>query len=180
MSCIFGHTCATSLRLTNHTTYRNWTHDIRAMDASDRTNIFRWSPYNNRLTRRGGSVTSFNEANWGAFVWPNARSWPRGGGRRGRGITFCIRWAAWASRPTSSSTTGSKKLAFWCKMNIHEARKTRKLSSLSSPRRQVEKGRACRRWTRNSLLRTIKPFSAESPAALDRGIDICVAVHCRA
>ena len=55
-----------------------------------------------------------------------------------------------------------------------------KLSSLSPPRRRVEKGRDWHRWTRNSLLRTIKPFLAEFPAALDHGIDICVAVHvCR-
>ena len=59
-------------------------------------------------------------------------------------------------------------------------RKMSKLSSLSPPRRRVEKGRDWHRWTRNSLLRTIKPFLAEFPAALDHGIDICVAVHvCR-
>ena len=38
-------------------------------------------------------------------------------------IRFCIRCAAFGSRPTSGSTAGSKKLGFWCKMNIHEARK---------------------------------------------------------
>ena len=149
-------------------------------------------------------MTSFNEAKWGAFAWPNARSRPRAGGCRGRIIRFCIDCAASGSRPASGSTAGSKKLGFWGKMNIHEAvlmrrtgarspgrtrgrgrrpsgvpggelsilqtgtvfergrrrvrprgrknwrfwgkmniheaRKTRKLSSLSSPRRQVEKG----------------------------------------
>ena len=64
---------------------------------------------------------NINEARnyWGAFSWPNGRSRPRGGRRRGRGIRFYIRWAASGSRPASSSTTGSKKLGFWC--NIHEA-----------------------------------------------------------
>ena len=36
-------------------------------------------------------------------AWPNGRSTPRGDGRRGREIKFCIRRAALASRPTSSS-----------------------------------------------------------------------------
>ena len=56
--------------------------------------------------------------------------------------------------------------------------KMSRLWSLRQPRRRVERGRACRRWTSNSLLRVVRSFSAESPAALDRGIDVRVAVHC--
>ena len=85
-------------------------------------------------------MTSFNEANWGAFVWPNAGSWPRGGGRRGRGITFCIDCAASGSRPTSGSTAGSKKLAFWGKMNINEAVLMRRIGA-RSPGRTRGRGR---------------------------------------
>ena len=100
--------------------------------------------------------------NWGAFAWPNGRSRPRGGwrrggelvlsstagskkrgfwckinihearklgggggrlfgrkGGRGRRIRFCMQCAAFGSRPASGSTAGSKKLGFWCKINIH-------------------------------------------------------------
>ena len=50
-----------------------------------------------------------NAKTWGAFVWTNGRSRPRAGGCRGRRICFCIRCAAFGSRPASGSTAGSKK-----------------------------------------------------------------------
>ena len=53
-----------------------------------------------------------NEAKRGPLVWPNARSGPRAGGRRGRGIRFCTTCAASGSRPASGSTAGSKKPRF--------------------------------------------------------------------
>ena len=55
---------------------------------------------------------------WGAFAWPNGRSRPRGGRRRGRGIRFYIRWAASGIASGVEFDRGIEKTGF---LNIHEA-----------------------------------------------------------
>ena len=50
-----------------------------------------------------------NTKTWGRSFGTNGRSRPRADGCRGRTIRFCIRCAAFGSRPASGSTAGSEK-----------------------------------------------------------------------
>ena len=112
---------------------------------------------------------------WGAFAWPNGRSRPRGGRRRGRGIRFCIRCAASGSRPASSSTAGSKKLGFW----IFMRHKTRKLGGVRLDEREVEAASRRVPRTENLFLYTVRRIWFASCVGFDRGIEKTLGFWCK-
>ena len=83
-------------------------------------------------------------------------------------FVFVSGGAAFGSRPASSSTAGSKKLGFWCKMNIHEAQK---LGSVRLAEREVEATSQRVQRTENSFLYPVRRIWFASGVEFDRGIE---------